>query len=232
MSVVPTYVRGLDEALQGGIPEGSVVLVCGNPGTMKTSLAFSILYHNSRHGRKGLYVTMEEAGDDLRIAMENMGMEDFHESELYLLDMGRLRLELAEAETDNDWLKIFEGIIQEALRVTPYSLIVLDSLESLYASSAPESVRQHLFHLFGFFKDAGLTALIISEVPAGSTRLAPHGVDFLADGILLLRHEEADDFDVELRLRCVKMRKLRHHRGDFILDVKKGRFLAQRPVAV
>ncbi len=232
MGTVPTYVKGLDEALDGGIPEGSVVLVCGNPGTMKTSLAFYVLYHNSRHGRKGLYVTMEEAGDDLRVAMENMGMDDFHESELYVLDMGRLRLELAEAETDNEWLKIFEGILQEALRATPYSLIVLDSLESLYASSTPESVRQHLFHLFAFFKDAGLTTLLITEVPKGSSRLAPHGVDFLADGLFLLRHADVDDFDVELRLRCVKMRKVRHHRGDFTLDLQDGRFDARRPVAV
>lgn len=232
MGTIPTYVKGLDEALRGGIPQGSVVLLCGSPGTMKTSLAFYILYHNSRRGSKGLYVTMEEAGDDLRVAMENMGMDDFHESELYVLDMGRLRLELAEAETDNDWLKIFEGILQEALRVTPYSLIVLDSLESLYASSTPESVRQHLFHLFGFFKDAGLTTLLISEVPPGSARLAPHGVDFLADGVFLLRHVEVDDFDVELRLRCVKMRKVPHHRGDLTLELRDGRFVARRPVAV
>lgn len=230
MGPVPTYVKGLDEALQGGIPSGSVVLVCGNPGTMKTSFAFHVLYHNSRNGRKGLYVTMEEAGEDLRIAMQKMGMDDFHESELYVLDMGRLRLELAEADTDNDWLKIFEGIIHEALRVTPYSLIVLDSLESLYASNTPESVRKHLFHLFGFFKDAGLTTLIISEVPPGSARLAPHGVDFLADGVLLLRYAEVDEVDVELHLRCVKMRKVRHERGEFTLALRKGRFAARRPV--
>ncbi|MFQ5553017.1 MAG: RAD55 family ATPase, partial [Thermoplasmata archaeon] len=48
MERVPTFVEGFDQALGGGIPEGSVVLVCGTPGTMKTSLVFSVLYHNVR----------------------------------------------------------------------------------------------------------------------------------------------------------------------------------------
>ncbi|MCJ2520358.1 MAG: AAA family ATPase [Candidatus Thermoplasmatota archaeon] len=228
IKMIPTYVDGLDEALGGGIPEGNVVLLCGNPGTMKTSLAFSILYHNSHNGRKGLYVTLEENAEDLKSAMQNMGMENFHESELYLLDMGRLRLELAEAETDNDWLTIFEGVIREALRVASYSLIVMDSLESLYASKPPPDPRRHLFNLFGFLKDAGVTALIISEIPFGTSRLAEHGVDFLADGIILLKQFEAGDSNVQLRLRCVKMRKVKHERADFVLDIAKGRFAVTR----
>ncbi len=230
MEMIPTYVEGLDEALGGGVPEGSVVLLCGSPGTMKTSLAFSILYHNSHNGRKGLYVTLEESGDDLKASMENMGMEDFHESELYLLDMGRLRLELSEAETDSDWLNIFEGIIREAIRVTPYTLIVLDSLESLYTPKSPGDVRGYLFHLFSFLKESGLTTFIVSEVPFGAPTLADHGIDFLADGVILLRHFEVDPSDVELRLRCIKMRKVRHERGDLALDVKKGRFTTAKPM--
>ncbi len=231
MEMIPTHVKGLDKALGGGIPEGNVVLLCGSPGTMKTSLAFSILYHNSRNGRKGLYVTLEEDGEDLRSAMENMGMENFHESELYLLDMGRLRLELSEAETDNDWLKIVEGVIQEALKVTPYTLIVLDSLNSLYSGTPLPDVRGHVFHLFSLLKDSGMTAIVISEIPLEASRLAEHGADFLADGIILLKHYEADDSSVELRLRCVKMRKARHERDYLALDIAEGRFSVTKPAA-
>src|SRR5438093_9480588 len=44
---VPTFVEGLDESLEGGIPWGHLVLIEGAPGTMKSSLAFSILLHNA-----------------------------------------------------------------------------------------------------------------------------------------------------------------------------------------
>lgn len=226
---IPTYVHDLDEALGGGIPEGSVVLISGSPGTMKTSLAFSILYNNSRHGRKGLYITLEESGEDLRRAMEGMGMRDFHESELYLLDMGTLRLELSESETEVEWLQIFEGVVREALKVSSYRLIALDSLESLYTTRSPENPRQYLFELFSFLKESGVTVLVVSEVPFGSQTFAAHGVDFLADGIILLRQYENMDFEFELRLRCVKMRKVKHDRGDLILELRDGRFSVRKP---
>ena len=46
MDRLKTYVEGFDDALGGGIPRGSIVLVAGTPGTMKTALTFSILYEN------------------------------------------------------------------------------------------------------------------------------------------------------------------------------------------
>ena len=54
---VKTYVKGLDEVMEGGIPEGSVVLVAGKPGTMKSSFAFNILYHNAnKEDKSGVYL--------------------------------------------------------------------------------------------------------------------------------------------------------------------------------
>src|SRR3990172_428152 len=57
MDRVKTYIEGLDDTLDGGIPKGHVVLVSGSPGTMKTSVTFSILYHNVKAGSKGLYIS-------------------------------------------------------------------------------------------------------------------------------------------------------------------------------
>jgi circadian clock protein KaiC len=230
MDIVPTHVAGLDEALGGGIPEGSVVLLCGSPGTMKTSLAFSVLYHNSKEGRRGLYITLEESGEDLSAAMQRMGMGDFQESELYLLDMGKIRLELSEGEVDRDWLSIFKGIVAEAVSASSYSLLALDSLDALYTLETVMDPRRQLFHLFGFLKELGMTALLISEVPFGSQRLTDHGIDFLADGIILLKQLEVGDSDVQLRLRCVKMRKARHDRGYFTLDFDSGQFMATKAI--
>ena len=41
---VSLYIDGFQDALQGGVPEGHVVLVCGTAGTMKTSICFNVLY--------------------------------------------------------------------------------------------------------------------------------------------------------------------------------------------
>src|SRR5207247_8190831 len=58
---VRTFVEGLDSSLEGGIPWGHLVLIEGSPGTMKSSLAFSILLQNAaREGLHCLYLSLEE----------------------------------------------------------------------------------------------------------------------------------------------------------------------------
>ena len=51
---IRTYIRGLDEQLQGGVPKAHVVLLAGKPGTMKSSVAFSMVYHNAKRDRKSV----------------------------------------------------------------------------------------------------------------------------------------------------------------------------------
>src|SRR3989442_4729659 len=59
--LVKTHIRGFDDdVLRGGIPQGHVVLVRGASGTMKSSLAYYVLYHNAVEGPPGLYVTPEQ----------------------------------------------------------------------------------------------------------------------------------------------------------------------------
>ncbi|TLZ91073.1 MAG: KaiC domain-containing protein, partial [Methanobacteriota archaeon] len=60
-ALVKTHIRGFDqEVLRGGIPQGHVILIRGASGTMKSSLAYYVLYHNALEGTPGLYVTLEQ----------------------------------------------------------------------------------------------------------------------------------------------------------------------------
>ncbi len=49
MNRIKTYIQGFDDVMSGGIPEGHVVLIAGEPGTFKSSLAFNMLYHNVKN---------------------------------------------------------------------------------------------------------------------------------------------------------------------------------------
>ena len=60
---IPTHIEGLDEAMQGGIPEG-IAIVAGASGAMKSSLTFSMLYNAVLYGEtSGIYVTLEQGKD-------------------------------------------------------------------------------------------------------------------------------------------------------------------------
>ncbi len=232
MDRVQTYVEGFDEALGGGIPRGSVVLVAGTPGTMKTALTFSILYENVKAGARGLYISLEESQEDLRASMADLGMSGLENLELYVLDIGRIRLEHKEEELAKNWLDVLQKYIEQRVRVNHFDLIAIDSLEALYSLSRIENPRRELFHFFGFLRSLNATSFLISEVPSGSHgAFGRYDEEFLADGILHLKHAPIGETDVQLRIRCVKMRRSRHEHGDFALVRSGERFAITRVIS-
>jgi len=225
IELVRTYVDGFDEVLGGGIPRGSVVLICGSPGTMKTSLAFSIAYNNVKsNGSKGLYISLEESTDDLKADMENMGLGDIDKLDLHILDVAKIRLEHKEEEMTKNWLEVLMKYIEHRVSVNKFDIVVIDSLAALYSLNKFSSPRRELFHFFGFLKSLGATVLLVSEMPMGQSRMAPYDEDFLADGIIYLKHYEMGETDVQLRIRCVKLRRRRHKHGYFALIHDNGKF--------
>src|SRR6266571_4430317 len=218
MDRVKTYIQGFDDALGGGIPKGHVVLVSGSPGTMKTSLTFSILYNNVKAGPKG--------------AMEDLGMSGLDGMELYILDVSKIRLEHKEEELNKNWLDILTKYIEQRVRVNKFDLVAIDSLAALYSLNKMENPRRELFHFFGFLKGLAATSFLISEIPGGEDgRISRYDEDFLADGVLYVRLFEMGETDVQLRLRCVKMRRTKHEHGYFALIRNNGEFQITRAIS-
>jgi len=232
MNRVKTYVEGFDDVLGGGIPRGSIVLVAGTPGTMKTAMTFSILYENVKAGSKALYISLEESQDDLRDAMGSMGLTGLDDLELYILDIGKIRLEHKDEELSKNWLEILEKYIDQRVRMNGFDLVAIDSLEALYSLSKLEHPRRDLFHFFGFLRGLDATSFLISEVPSGNDgRIGRYDEEFLADGILYLRQFEKGETDVQLRLRCIKMRRTKHDHGYFALIWEHNRFQLARAIS-
>ena len=73
---IKTYIEGFDSKLNGGIPKGHVVLIAGEPGSMKSSVAFHMLYHSALQNQTGgVYVTLEQGRENLLDHMANLGMD-------------------------------------------------------------------------------------------------------------------------------------------------------------
>ncbi|MEK6851663.1 MAG: ATPase domain-containing protein, partial [Candidatus Thermoplasmatota archaeon] len=149
-----------------------------------------------------------------------VGIEDM---ELYILDVSKIRLEHKEEETAKNWLDILQTYIEQRVKVNKFDLVALDSLAGLYSLSHMTNPRRELFHFFGFLKSLPATTFLVSEISHGSDRHGMHDEDFLADGILLLKNFEAGISDVQLRIRCVKMRRAKHEKGYYrLLHAEKG----------
>lgn len=225
LPVFHSYVEGLDRVLGGGIPKGSTILVAGTPGTMKTSLILWMMHENARmHGTRSLYVSLEQPAESLRAGAARMGMAQLDEAHVYILDLGQLRHGMERSEASKDWITILLEIIKEAVTSSHYEVLTLDSLEALYALTEMKNPRREMFHFLTGLKELDLTTFIITETPFGAQRLAQWGEDFLADGILQLRQVEVGETEVQLRLRCVKMRWMNHDHSALALNHDGERF--------
>src|SRR5437879_12954660 len=70
---IRTFIHGFDDKLGGGIPEGHVVLLAGEPGTMKSTIAFNMIYQNAlRDGRPGTYISLEQGRETLTRHLDQM----------------------------------------------------------------------------------------------------------------------------------------------------------------
>ncbi len=214
MNKIRTYIDGFDKVLDGGIPEGHVVLICGTPGTMKTSVTYSIMYENAKaDGRKGLYISLEETYEGLKGAMLDLGMDKIDELPVFMIDVGKIRRSHAEQEMNKSWLDILQKYIKKRVEENDFDIIVVDSLAALYSLHPMENPRAELFHFVRFLKELKSTVFLISEIAYGSKALVSHDEDFLVDGIIHLKMHEVGESDFQLRINCVKMRRSQHTRG-------------------
>lgn len=246
---VPTYVKGLDERMQGGIPAGSVVLVSGVSGTMKSSLAFNIMYNEALKGKNGIYVTLEQSSDSFITHLESLGFDlgkinlavvsstaeldskvsglDSEKSTIVLADMSVMRKGVSrrigvEASSLVSMVRNFVTMMKKHNG----SIFVLDSLSAFYIMSKFETPRHDLFDFFAFLRDSGITSFLISEMPLRRDRYGEYEVEeFLADGVIKLDLVERQR-KVTREISVVKMRATKCSNDVFSLEFDKGGFSA------
>lgn len=221
---IRTYVRGLDEQLQGGIPAGHVVLLAGKPGTMKSSISFNMLYGNAKNdGRGAVYVTLEQSRESLLANMAGLGMDATGlEKKLSVLDLSLIRKKLKQL-SNKSWIEVFKMYIENLDKTVDISLLVIDSLPVLEVMGKFEDPRDELFRLFEWLRDLGITSLLITEMQQDSDKFCENGEDFLSDGIIHLDLRR-EDRNVDLYMSVVKMRKTAHARGYYPLIYDEGGF--------
>ena len=225
---VRTYIKGFDERMEGGIPKKFIVLVSGHAGTMKSSLAYNILYNGARIDHlKGMYITLEQSRQSLIEHMKKLGMSDDVSEDLVVIDLARVRKDTNIDKgkiKDIDWIASILNAMRNYKNMFGCEVLVLDSLAALYSLTDFKNPRGDLFYFFEQLRDLDITTLLISEMPTDRMVYGIYGVeDFLADGIIHLQTERSGN-TVNLFLGCVKMRKTGHDRSYFPLIFSDGSF--------
>ncbi|HYM40854.1 MAG TPA: tetratricopeptide repeat protein [Thermoplasmata archaeon] len=231
---IRTFIEGLDETMGGGIPWGHVILVEGSPGTMKSSLAFSILAQNAaQDGLHCLYLSFEERTSGLLKQMGSLNLPlHVHRGSLIVMDPRAAKGLLAERK---DWVDAFQVGLEAVKGQRGLDLVVIDSLEALEVLAKFKDRRREIFRLFEWLRDLDVTSFVITERPdwvvGGHVIQGRWDEDFLADGVIHVRQHLISDVEVQRRLRVVKMRGTKHDTGYMALVLDEGRFKVTRAMS-
>lgn len=224
---IRTFVGGLDTRMEGGIPEKYVTLICGRAGTMKSTLAYYILFNNAKMKKKRcIYVTLEQTRVSLLEHMIKLGMDTkiFQDTGtgagIVVIDMTRLRKEmkLKPSGEDINWVESIIQTIETYKTKYACDILVLDSLAALYSLATFPNPRSDIFFFFEKLREIDMSVFIISEMLDPDKELfGMFGVeDFLADGIIHLDVEKSGR-SRNLFLSVFKMRKTNHDRSYYPL---------------
>jgi circadian clock protein KaiC len=199
---LPTGVRGLDDILDGGIPEFSFNIIGGAPGCGKTTLAHQIVFANATPKKPALYFTVlgEPALKMLRYQQQ---YSFFDESKLgqtiRFINLGDLLLEKGSQA-------VLEEIIKQVTALNP-SIVVVDSFRTVVrtaAATAGETETQSFIHrLAQFLTSWQATTFLVGEYV--EEEIPDNSLFTMVDGILWLS-QVAERNSVVRKLQIMKLR--------------------------
>ncbi len=203
-----TGVQGLDNILNGGLPQGHLYLIEGDPGTGKTTMALQFLLEGIRSGERVLYVTLSESKEELQQVAQSHGWST---EALPIYEMVPPDEELSpEAQytvfhpSEVELADTVAAILKRVDAIQPERM-VFDSL-SEFRMLARDALRyrRQILALKRHFSGRNCTVLLLDDRTAeGSNDLQ---LQSIAHGVLKLQSMERD---FGIKRRRVEVHKLR-----------------------
>ncbi len=153
-----TGIDGLDELIEGGLPENSVTLVSGGAGTGKTLFCCQYLWEGIQNGENGLFITMEEDVDDILEDAKEFGWE-FSDYQ----DDGRFDITFMNPFSIDSG---FDDHIRKEIEDVDADRVVIDSTSVMGMYTDDEGdIRRQLYELIKELKRSGVTTILTAEIP-------------------------------------------------------------------
>lgn len=183
-----TRMGELDRLFGGGMVEGSLILVGGEPGVGKSTLMLQIADSLAKEGLIVLYVCGEESAEQTSLRALRLGIDH---GNLFLL-----------SETN------FSAILEQIEQLKPHAIIV-DSVQIVYKSeisSSPGSVvqvREIATEFMHLAKGRGITTFLIGHVTKSGELAGPRVLEHLVDTVFEFEGDRQHGFRM---LRAMKNR--------------------------
>jgi len=179
-------IEELDRILGGGIVEGSMILIGGEPGIGKSTLSLQIPLFCK--GLKTLYVSGEESAKQIKLRAQRLGGDDSNCNVL--------------SET------LLENIIEQAKKIDP-ELLIIDSIQTIYSETVESSagsvsqVRECASSLLRYAKESNTPVILIGHITKDGTIAGPKILEHIVDVVLQFEGDTKGSYRI---LRSIKNR--------------------------
>lgn len=183
----PTGMGELDRVLGGGIVEGSVVLLAGEPGIGKSTLLMQICGVLSSH-KKVLYCSGEESGGQLKYRAKRLGIDG---EGLFIL-------------TENS----VEQVLSEVDRLSP-DVVIVDSIQTMACEGSSSSagsvsqIKECAMRFIALAKSRGISILLVGHVTKEGSIAGPKVLEHMVDAVLSFEGDRQQLFRI---IRATKNR--------------------------
>lgn len=185
---IRTGMDEFDRVLGGGIVNGSLVLLGGDPGIGKSTILLQICRNLTMDGHKVLYVSGEESLQQIKMRAERLG--EF-KRDMYL-----------HCETDLDDIEAAIGKVQpEIMVVDSVQTMMLQEVSS--AAGSVSQVREVTNRLLQLAKGQNIAVFIVGHVTKEGTVAGPRTLEHMVDTVLYFEGERSSLYRI---LRGVKNR--------------------------
>ena len=176
----------VNRVLGGGLVPGSIILVGGEPGIGKSTLALQLALADN--GLRTLYVSGEESAEQIKMRAERLGI---HNEECVVY-----------TET------LLENIIAQCEAIKP-DMVVVDSIQTIYtdlvdaSAGSVSQIRECASTLLKYAKGSGTPIFIIGHITKEGTIAGPKVLEHIVDVVLQF---EGDGNNTYRILRGIKNR--------------------------
>ncbi len=184
----PTGFEELNRVLGGGLVQGSLVLLAGDPGIGKSTLVLQTAGNICKQGKKLLYVCAEESGSQVKLRAQRLNVNT---DNLYVYSQTNL-----------------EAVITQIDTLKP-EILVIDSIQSIYTSNITSSsgsvsqIRECTNALMDIAKNKNITVIVIGHVTKDGNIAGPKVLEHMVDTVIYF---EGDKYKSQRLLRSIKNR--------------------------
>ena len=185
---VSTNISEFDRVLGGGLVQGSLVLIAGDPGIGKSTIILQTSGLLCKNSKKVLYVSAEESANQIKLRAQRL---DIKADSLYIYPQTNLEL------------------IKKEIKELKPDIVVIDSIQAIYtqnissSSGSVSQIRECCNYLMQMAKNEGITVIVIGHVTKDGNIAGPKVLEHMVDTVIYF---EGDKYKSYRLLRAIKNR--------------------------